>query len=100
MKLAGFSLHMLLYSICHSRAGGNPGLFSAELAWIPAFAGMTELRTSVRFAEHHVMVIFREEHEGHEGFGSSRSELRALRVVRAVIFDSHSAAASPRRGFG
>jgi hypothetical protein len=23
-------------------AGGNPGLVSAELAWIPAFAGMTE----------------------------------------------------------
>jgi hypothetical protein len=60
MKLAGFSLDMLLYSICHSRAGGNPGMFSAELAWIPAFAGMTELRTSVRFAEHHLMVIFKE----------------------------------------
>jgi hypothetical protein len=27
--------------IRHSRAGGNPGLFPAELAWIPAFAGMT-----------------------------------------------------------
>ncbi|MGE5852064.1 MAG: hypothetical protein ACM35E_02905 [Deltaproteobacteria bacterium] len=23
-------------------AGGNPGLVNAELAWIPAFAGMTE----------------------------------------------------------
>jgi hypothetical protein len=28
----------------HSRARGNPGLLSAELAWIPAFAGMTEAR--------------------------------------------------------
>jgi hypothetical protein len=26
----------------HSRAGGNPGLSCTELAWIPAFAGMTE----------------------------------------------------------
>ena len=31
-------------SIRHSRARGNPGLFCAELAWIPAFAGMTEPR--------------------------------------------------------
>jgi hypothetical protein len=34
---------MILSLNRHSRAGGNPGLFSAELAWIPAFAGMTEL---------------------------------------------------------
>ena len=26
----------------HSRVRGNPGLVTAELAWIPAFAGMTE----------------------------------------------------------
>jgi hypothetical protein len=25
----------------HSRARGNPGFFPNELAWIPAFAGMT-----------------------------------------------------------
>src|SRR4030095_605449 len=29
------------FMICHSRAGGNPGLFLARFAWIPAFAGMT-----------------------------------------------------------
>ena len=34
---------LLPSSIRHSRACGNPGLFSALLAWIPAFAGMTEL---------------------------------------------------------
>jgi hypothetical protein len=28
-------------SIRHSGAGRNPGLFPTELAWIPAFAGMT-----------------------------------------------------------
>ncbi len=37
-------LYRLIYSIRHSRAGGNPGLFSCELAWIPAFAGMTDRR--------------------------------------------------------
>jgi len=36
------ALHKLISSTCHSRAGGNPGLFSAVLAWIPAFAGMTD----------------------------------------------------------
>ena len=35
-------LHMLLPPTRHSRAGGNPGLLPAELAWVPAFAGMTE----------------------------------------------------------
>ena len=38
------SQNMLPSSIRHSRARGNPGLFCAELAWIPAFAGMTEPR--------------------------------------------------------
>jgi hypothetical protein len=37
----------------HSRAGGNPGLFSDELAWIPAFAGMTESNpAALRLASH------------------------------------------------
>ena len=36
---AGFSP-----STCHSRARGNPGWLSAELAWIPTIAGMTESR--------------------------------------------------------
>ena len=35
------SQNTLLFSIRHSRARGNPGSFCAELAWIPAFAGMT-----------------------------------------------------------
>ena len=38
----GISLHRVLPSTRHSRARGNPGLFCAELAWIPAFAGTTE----------------------------------------------------------
>ena len=38
----GISHHVVLPATRHSRARGNPGLFSAELTWIPAFAGMTE----------------------------------------------------------
>jgi hypothetical protein len=33
--------HGPLPSTRHSRARGNPGLFPTQLAWIPAFAGMT-----------------------------------------------------------
>jgi hypothetical protein len=40
---------------CHSRAGGNPGFFAAELAWIPAFAGMTEQKRSVNTIERSVI---------------------------------------------
>ena len=38
----GTPLHRIVLSTRHSRARGNPGLFPAELTWIPAFAGMTE----------------------------------------------------------
>ncbi|MGZ8466148.1 MAG: hypothetical protein ACXWXT_11430, partial [Candidatus Binatia bacterium] len=38
----GWHSQNMIPSIRHSRARGNPGLFCAELAWIPAFAGMTE----------------------------------------------------------
>jgi hypothetical protein len=38
----GIFLRVVLPATRHSRARGNPGLFSAELTWIPAFAGMTE----------------------------------------------------------
>jgi hypothetical protein len=40
--IEGFSSRMLLFSNRHSRARGNPGWVTVELAWIPAFAGMTE----------------------------------------------------------
>ncbi|MGZ9262785.1 MAG: hypothetical protein ACXW6V_25255, partial [Candidatus Binatia bacterium] len=41
----GWHSQNMIPSIRHSRARGNPGLFCAELAWIPAFAGMTEPRS-------------------------------------------------------
>jgi hypothetical protein len=41
MKLAWNSLQAS-WSIRHTRARGNPALVCAQLAWIPAFAGMTE----------------------------------------------------------
>jgi len=65
----GISLHVVLPSTRHSRARGNPGWFSAELAWIPAFAGMTEPRRPLRSADHPRTGIFDGGHEGHEGFG-------------------------------
>jgi hypothetical protein len=37
----GTPFHTVLPSTRHSRARGNPGLFPTQLAWIPAFAGMT-----------------------------------------------------------
>jgi len=33
---------MILSLNRHSRAGGNPGLFSAELAWIPKFTNQVQ----------------------------------------------------------
>jgi len=60
------SQNTLLSSIRHFRAGGNPGLFRAEIACIPAFAGMTEpdvnwLRRSA------IHDYFRRRQEGQEG---------------------------------
>src|SRR3970282_2291334 len=54
----GISLRRVLPSTRHSRARGNPGWFSAELAWIPAFAGMTEPRRPLRSADYLRMGIF------------------------------------------
>ena len=38
----GIPLHILIFSTRHSRDNGNPGWLCAELAWIPALAGMTD----------------------------------------------------------
>src|SRR5215207_4368145 len=73
MKLRG-SLHQRLRSsICHSRAGGNPGLFSAELAWIPAFAGMTESRRFFVSQNVSPQVFSKDDSKFHEAFISIRS---------------------------
>ena len=66
-EISGISPPQAISSIRHSRARGNPGLLSAELAWIPAFAGMTEPRRYLLFTEHPPIGIFEGEHEGHEG---------------------------------
>src|SRR5262249_43344348 len=44
----------------HSRARGNLGLFRIELAWIPAFAGMTKPRRPLRSADHPAHVFSKE----------------------------------------
>ena len=59
-------LHTLVPSTRHSRARGNPGLVSAKLAWIPAFAGMTEPGRPLRSADHPRTRIFKGGHEEHE----------------------------------
>jgi len=51
MKWAEFPQHTPLSSIGHSRASGNPGLFSTESAWIPVFAGMTNPRDRFNWVE-------------------------------------------------
>ena len=56
----GNSFHMVLPATRHSRARGNPGLFSAELAWIPAFAGMTERRWPLQSTDHRTHVFSKE----------------------------------------
>ena len=45
--MEGIFLRMVLSATRPSRARGNLGLFSAQLAWIPAFAGMTDGAFSV-----------------------------------------------------
>ena len=56
---------MLIFSSTrHSRASGNPGVVCAELAWIPAFAGMTD--SGRLFVSWIATDVFSK--EGHEGF--------------------------------
>jgi len=78
----GISLHGVLPSNRHSRARGNPGLLCAELAWMPAFAGMTETRRALRSADHPGISIFEGGTKDAKGSNDQDSELRALRVLR------------------
>ena len=39
--------HRILSPNCHSRARGNPGLFRAELTWIPALPSLRDVRAFV-----------------------------------------------------
>ena len=69
---------MLIFSTRYSRARGNPGLVSAQLAWIPAFAGTTYPgRLFVSWIA--TDVFSKEDMKGSENY---YSELRALRVLR------------------
>ena len=63
-----------------SRARGNPGLVAAELAWIPAFAGMTKEMRFVNVSERNVLGTgFQPNHEDTIFFKASLRELRVLR---------------------
>ncbi len=79
-------LHTLLCSNRHSRAGGNPGSFSAKLAWLPAFAGMTEHRWPPRYADHPQVQVFAKEDMKSTKFGTFI--VRNLRVLRAIVMKS------------
>ncbi|MGZ8427723.1 MAG: hypothetical protein ACXWYD_22480, partial [Candidatus Binatia bacterium] len=81
----GWHSQNMIPSIRHSRARGNPGLFCAELAWIPAFAGMTEPRSL--FVVHIIPahVFSKEVTKDPKGSENYYSELRALRVLRGEI---------------
>ncbi|MGZ9174636.1 MAG: hypothetical protein ACXW52_23845, partial [Candidatus Binatia bacterium] len=68
---------------------GNPGLFCAELAWIPAFAGMTEPR---RLFVVHIIpshVFSKDVTKDTKVSENYFSELRALRVLRGEMDFSH-----------
>ena len=67
--------------VCHSRAGGNPGLFCAELTWIPAFAGMTEPETLVVAQIINTQVFSQDVTKDTKGLDDQIPELRALRVL-------------------
>jgi hypothetical protein len=58
---------MVLASIRHSRAGGIQVWSPTQLAWIPAFAGMTEHGRRLRSADHPCIRIFEGGHEEDEG---------------------------------
>ena len=85
-EIGWLPLHTLLCSNRHSRAGGNPGSFPAELAWIPAFAGMTEHRWPHRYADHSQAQVFSKEDTKSTKFGViTFRNLRVLRDLRGEI---------------
>jgi hypothetical protein len=67
MKMEGFSSRMLLSSNRHSRARGNPGLGTVKLAWIPAFAGMTEWAAVAAIEQSMIRTKFSKKDTKHEG---------------------------------
>ncbi len=73
-----YSQNMLPASIRHSRARGNPGFFCAQLAWIPAFAGMTEPRRPLHCGRPSPYIYFRRRARRTRRFRKYLSELRAL----------------------
>jgi len=77
----GIFVHVVLPSTRHSRARGNPGWFSAELAWIPAFAGTTEARGACSFCRSSPHMYFRRSTRSARRFGTF-----ILKFVIAVAF--------------
>jgi hypothetical protein len=90
----GNSFHMVLPSTRHSRARGNPGLFSDELAWIPAFAGMTERRRPLRSTDHPTTVLSKELTKVSDtafgfGYALAKAQRRQVRNRKIDNFTNH-----------
>src|SRR5258705_1699547 len=83
-ETGGTPLHRVLFRVVILEHAGIQVLVPRELAWIPAFAGMTE-RVTASFGRLR-QVIFKEVHEGHEGFGYFFDQnFRAPRVLGGAI---------------
>jgi alkanesulfonate monooxygenase SsuD/methylene tetrahydromethanopterin reductase-like flavin-dependent oxidoreductase (luciferase family) len=86
MKMEGFPSTGCLATTSHSRppawlragASGNPGLFSAELAWIPAFAGTTEPQAASSYCRSSL----------HTYFQSRTRRIQMIKTPNFVLFVS------------
>jgi len=73
---------MVLPSIRHSRAGGNPGLFSRPISLDTRFRGYDGTRAASSFCRSSLHTYFQRRHEGHEVYDHIYfRNLCALRVL-------------------
>ena len=61
---------MVLPSIRHSRAGGNPGLFSRPISLDTRFRGYDGTRAASSFCRSSLHTYFQRRHEEHKEFSS------------------------------
>jgi len=88
-EIGGNSLHMVLPSTRRSRARGNPGLFSAELAWVPTFAGMTECRRPLHSTDHRTHGFSKEDTKITKFRLTKFRNFRVLRGESRILLAAH-----------
>jgi hypothetical protein len=84
---------MLLFSNRHSRARGNPGWVTVELAWIPAFAGMTEKAPVAAVKQSMICTIFSEGDTHCEiifKFSSVLSAVKSFALLWFKVFEARA----------